>query len=85
MSTSSALFAVSLHFTCLVCSVYKWKNFRQDATAGTKINSRFLLPMLFKAKGGKAEEKVNSLSKYQVKTASFCTRINFSVNYYSIL
>lgn len=85
MSTGSALFAVSLHFTCLVCSVYKWKNFRQDATAWTKINSRFLLPMLFKAKGGKAEEKVNSLSKYQVKTASFFTTINFSVNYYSIL
>jgi len=58
-----------------------------------EINSRFLLPVLLKAKGGiklggraivRRRCELYFISKYQVKITSFCTRINFSVNSYSV-
>lgn len=82
MSTRSALSAMSAYFPSLVHSVEGWKNFRQDGTFGMEINSWFLLPTLFKGKGGEKKwEVVNS-------TLFLNTRLKlhpFAQGYFSLL
>lgn len=61
--TRSALSAISSQLPCLAPCIHEGKNFRQDGTSGLKINSRLLIPLLFKGTGinrevGKGEENV---------------------------